>query len=326
MREFAALTRAEWLKLRRRRLTWALLLSLMAVLAMHAASLNADRNGYSQAVTTGVGRYGQPLSPEAARTGEAATAARMTFPGFLNELPVITDMWGIFALLILTAVQAGEEYDAGTVRTILMRGPGRTKWLSSKLAALFLATGVAWVILAAECAAIGLWTHHHVAGSLTPSVLRQVQVTSYAGQMTRSWLATLPYLSLAIMFAVVGRGTGPSLMLGLIGRFLEMGSGVLGVLLIGMRMSGVSRLDVWYRLWAPLNVVSLDWNAQVWRTWGDPLRWKEILGAMGSTGDLPQVPSPLHNNPWLGAAILAGWTIVGLALAAWVVGRRDVTA
>lgn len=115
-------------------------------------------------------------------------------------------------------------------------------------------------------------------------------------------------------------------MVGLVGRFIELGSGIFGTVLIGMQMAGIDRLNVWFRLWAPLQTVSLEWNGQVLRTWGDPLGWKEILTAMGSPGATPQLPSPLHSSPWLGAAVLLGWTLAWLTLAAWRLARTDVTA
>lgn len=325
MRDGLGLLAAELLKILRRRLTWVLLLALMAGFALHASSLNVDRVAYNRAESSGEGRYGQPLSPDAARLGEAATLARMKLPGFLNELPAITDVWGVFALLILGAVQAGEEYDAGTIRTVLMRGPSRAGWLLAKLAALFAIAGLAWIILTAEGGLLGLWTHLQATGGMDLSALRPADQTAFLGRLLRSWLAVLPYLSLAIAMAVIGRGTGPSLMVGLVGRFVEMGSAVFGSVLIGMKMSGLERLDVWYRLWAPINIASLDWNARVWRTWGDPLGWNSVLMALGSPTSVPSLPSPLFTDPWLGLGALLAWTFLWLALASIALHRRDVT-
>jgi ABC-type transport system involved in multi-copper enzyme maturation permease subunit len=326
MRDWLGLLAAELLKIVRRRLTWVLLLALIAGFALHASSLNADRVSYGRAESSGEGRYGQPLSPSAAKSGEVATIARMTLPGFLNEVWVITDVWGVFALLILGAVQAGEEYDGGTIRTVLTRGPSRAGWLLAKLAALFLIAGIAWAVLAAEGGLLGLWTHLEATGGLDLSAIRHADLTAFLGRLLRAWLAVLPYLSLVLAIAVVGRGTGPSLLVGLVGRFIEQGSGFFGAVLIGMQMAGNERLNIWFRLWAPLQTASFEWNAQVLRTWGDPLGWNDILTAMGSPGAMQHLPSPLHSSPWLGAAVLLGWTLAWLGLAALSLARTDVTA
>jgi ABC-type transport system involved in multi-copper enzyme maturation permease subunit len=319
MREWIGLLRAELLKVRRRKLGWLLLLALMAAFVFHARNLNTDRLDYQQAQESGFGRFGQWIMPDSAQAAEAELVRRMTFPGFLDEVWVITDFqvglgWGLLAVLILGAIQSGEEYDGGTIRTLMVRGPSRTTWLLAKLAALFLATGVVWLVLALEGGVLGLWTHHLVTGTIDLSSIDGDRLLLHGARFLRSWSSTLPYLAFALAAGILARGAGPALALGMAARFVEIFSGIGGQFLVafGMGMEGLGAKI--YRLWAPLHVVSMEWNASVWRTWGKPY---PIFG---------ELPSPLHSSPWLAALVLAAWMALWFGLAVRTLHRRDITA
>ena len=316
MHEWTGLLRAELLKVGRRRLGWLLLLALMAAFVFHARSLNTGRLDYQQAQDSGFGRFGQVIMPESAQAGEAELVRRMTFPGFLDEVWVIADLqvgWGLLAVLILASIQSGEEYDRGTIRTLMVRGPSRTTWLLAKLAALFLVTGFAWLVLALEGGVLGLWTHQLVTGTIDLSGIGGDRLMAFGARFLRSWSATLPYLAFALAAGILARGAGPALALGMAARFVEIFSGVGGLFLVafGMGMEGLGARI--YRLWAPLHVVSMEWNASVWRMWGRPY---PIFG---------ELPSPLHANPGLAALALLAWTAAWLALARRALRERDIT-
>ena len=157
MGDWIGLVEAEILKITRRRLSWVLLALLALIQVQHARNLRTELLDYRQAQTTGAGRFGQAVSLEVAVATEAELTRRMSFPGFLGELWVVTDVWGVFALLILAALQAGEEFDSGTARTLLHRGAGRTGWPLAKLTALLLFAGAAWLLLAILDLPIGIW-------------------------------------------------------------------------------------------------------------------------------------------------------------------------
>lgn len=316
MRDWIALLRAELLKISRRKLGWLLLLALMAAFVFHARNLNTNRLDYQQAQESGFGRFGQPLTPEGARAEEAKLVQRMTFPGFFDELWVITDLqvgWGLLAVLILAAIQSGEEYDGGTIRMVLVRGPSREAWLLAKLAALFLATGVAWLVLALEGGVLGLWTHHLVTGSIDLSGVGADRLLAHGVRFLRSWSSTLPYLAFALAAGILALGAGPALALGVAARFAEVFSGIAGQFLVGfgMGMEGLGAKIYW--LWAPLHVATMEWNASVWRTWGKPY---DVFG---------ELPSPLHASPGLAALVLLTWTAAWVALATRTLKRRDIT-
>ena len=118
MREWLGLVGAELVKISRRRISWALLAALVIASALHGRGLRTELLDYRQAVESGVGRFNQGIAPEVARLTAADLARRMSFPGILDEVWVITDFWGLFALIILAALQAGEESEIDCGREV----------------------------------------------------------------------------------------------------------------------------------------------------------------------------------------------------------------
>ncbi len=324
MAEWRGLVAAEALKITHRRLSWVLLGLLALALVQHAHTLRTDLLDYRQAQTSGVGRFGQPVSAETARATAADLARRMSFPGFLDELWAVTDVWGVFAFLILGALQAGEEFDGGTVRTLLHRGAGRGEWLLAKLTALLLAAAAVWAGLALLDLPVGMWAQGQATGEMGLSRLTGPVLISHALRLLRSWTGLVPYLACALGFATLARGAGPALAVGLGGRFVELVSSVVGALLIGLQLNGSEALSGLYRVWSALHVVSFEWNVRVWTTWGDPV-WTRALSPYPASAQRLALPSPLHDNPWLAGLLLLAWTTLWMGLASWSLRRRDVT-
>jgi len=319
------LVAAELLKIGRRRLTWGLLAVLLLISIQHGRNLRTELLDYRQAQTSGVGRFGQGVSPEVAAATEANLSRRMSLSGFLNELWVITDMWGLFAVIILACIQAGEESDQGTGRTLLIRGVPRLAWPAAKLAALLAAAGLAWIVLALANLPIGLWTQTQAIGHVDLSVFNLQRWTDHALLLVRSWLTTTPYLAFAIAAATLARGAGPALALGLGARFVEGGSIVVGAVLIGMESMGSSATHALYRVWAPLHVISFEWSAEVIQTWGHP-SWVQPFSPTAAGETTLPLPSPFFDSPLLAILVLLGWTGLWLAWATSSLQRRDVCA
>jgi hypothetical protein len=317
--------RAELLKIARRRLTWGLLAALLVISIQHGRNLRTELLDYRQAQTSGVGRFGQGVTPELAAATEANLLRRMSLPGFLDELWIITDMWALFAVIILACIHAGEESDQGTGRTVLLRGVSRVAWPAAKLAALLATAGLMWVTLALANLAMGLWTQNQAVGHIDLSGIGLQRWVEHAGALVRSWLTTAPYLAFAIAAATLARGAGPALALGLGGRFVEQGSVVVGAILIGMESMRSSLTHALYRVWAPLHVLSFEWSAEVIRTWGHP-SWIQPFSptAVGETA--LALPAPFFDSPLLAFLVHLGWTALWLGLSAGVLQRRDICA
>jgi hypothetical protein len=324
MAEWRGLVAAEVFKITHRRLSWVMLGLLALTLVQHARNLRTDLIDYRQAQTSGEGRFGQPVSPETARATAADLARRMSFPGFLDELWVVTDVWGVFAFLILGALQAGEEYDGGTARTLLHRGAGRNEWPLAKLAALLLAAAAVWAALALLDLPVGMWAQWQATGATGLSALTGPVLVGHALRLLRSWMGLGPYVACALGFAMLARGAGPALAIGLGGRFVELVSSVVGALLIGLRLEGSEALSGLYQVWSALHVASFEWNVRVWTTWGDPV-WARALSPYPASAQRLVLPAPLHDNPWLAGLLLLGWTALWIGLASWSLRRRDVS-
>jgi hypothetical protein len=325
MREWFGLVQAELLKIGRRRLNWLLLAALVAASALHGLALRADLLDYRQAEQSGVRRSDLEVAPEAARAIAADLARRMTFPAVLDEAWVTTDFWGVLALIILAALHAGEEFDLGTARTLLLRGVSRACWPLAKLAALAVAAAVLWVALAVTIVPIGLWTQAQAGGD---GGLAGVDASRWAGhglRLVRSWFTTLPYLAFSIWAAALARATGPALILGLGGRFAELSSTVVGALLIGMEAMGSSATHALYRVWAPLHAISFEWSSDVIRTWGHP-SWAQPLSPVPASSQVLSLPAPFFDSPLIAVLLLVGWTTVWMSWTIWSMGRRDFTA
>jgi hypothetical protein len=325
MREGLGLVEAELFKIGRRRLSWVLLAALIAAAAIHGRNLRTELLDYRQAEQSGVGRFGQGVAPEVARATVADLTRRMSFPGMLDEVWVITDFWGLFALIILAALQAGEESELGTGRTLLVQGVQRSRWPLAKLSALAIAAAVMWTALAVAIVLIGLWTQVQAGGSGGLTAVAGRQWATYVGQLARSWLTTIPYLAFTVWAATLARGAGPALVLGLGGRFVELGSTVAGTLLVGMESTGASATHALYVVWAPLHALSLGWSSEIIRTWGHPT-WSQSLSPIPVSPATFPLPSPFFDSTLTAALLLAGWTAAWVAWTAWFVRRRDVTA
>jgi len=325
MREWLGLVAAELLKVGRRKITWVLLAALVAANALHGRSLRTELLDYRQAMQSGVGRFGQEIAPEVARATAADLARRMTFPDVLDEVWVITDFWGVFALIILAALQSGEESELGTGRRLLLRGVRRGTWPLAKLCALAAAAAGFWSVLALTILPIGLWTEAQAGSGGGLGALDGHVWAAHLGQLARSWLATIPYLAFSVWAATLARGAGPALALGLGGRFVELGSTVAGAVLVGMEMMESSATHALYAVWAPLHALSFDWSGKVIRAWGNP-SWAQPLSPIPSSPVRYSLPWPFFDSPLTALLILLAWTVLWIAWAGWSLRRRDITA
>ncbi len=279
---------------------------------------------YQQAIESGIGRYGQPVPPAVARASEADLTRRMTFPDALDEVWEVTGTWGTVALLIAVSIQTGEEFDNGTARTVLIRGVGRGLWPISKVLAYLIIAGLVWLLLALLQIPIGFWTQSQTGIQVDRAAVQVVNWLAFAGRLLRAWVATVPYIGFATGFALLARGAGPALALGLGLRFVEIVSDGFGPFLVSMKLAGVEAFSTLYRLWAPMHAMSFDWNTKVWTTWGGSI-WSEALVSL--PGGAPEkLPGPLHSNPILAGGILLLWSVVWIAVGAWSLRRRDITS
>jgi ABC-2 type transport system permease protein len=274
-----ASARAEILKLRKRPATWILTGLLLATFALF---------GYLFGYLFLVREIG----------GEAAgVAADDDYLGNLlpdqfvaSTLSGLAGFGGVFAL-ILGALAVGSEYGWGTWKTITTQRPSRLALAAGKLA------GVALVVLAltVACLLVALLASLAIAGLEGEAVVLP-SVATMLGGVGASWLVLMVWTAIGVLLAVVFRGTG-----------LAIGLGVAYVLLIEQLVISLPLPDAVADVFAATmigpNAVALA----------------DAFGELVLTGVALDPVGPAQ-----AALVLSAYLAGALLLAGWLVSRREV--
>lgn len=213
---------AEWLKLRKRPLAWALLAIFLGLLVLYLglwALVIALQEG---ALTRGTVRF------EVLSAAQAAQIKRqLSFPGvFGTVLGQLNSVGGILAV-ILAGGALGSDFGWGTLRILLIRAPSRGGYLLAKLLA---------VMLAVLCGALaGLATGSLVALAAStalglPSRLQLGDLAALGIGLVRGLYVILPYVLATFVCAAFGRSVLAGVGGGLIFLALDIGAGSLSSL------------------------------------------------------------------------------------------------
>jgi len=290
-----ALLRSEIFRLRRRWMTWILLLSVLVlafvvyfiIFASVQAQIQALQNGTS-ASTNGPpqteGQLRQQL--QALRPSQVMSFGLGIVSGF-----------GSVLLIVFTASVFGNEFNWGTLRVILALGAGRERFLAAKYIAIVLYATL-FTIVGALAA---------LAGSEIVSSIGSLDRTlpdGFAVQLIvnigRTVFTFLPYIALAAFIAVWSKSAGAGIAIGLVTYFAE---GIVTSLLVAFNKDyatianfGVSR-----------NVSAIT----------------RLSGSTGGGG--PAGPSTLP-DPGQAAVVLLAYTVLFVGVALWRFRSRDVTS
>lgn len=202
---------------------------------------------------------------------------------------------GLVLGVMLVAGGIGSEYSYGTLRPYLTCAESREKYLGAKFVALgaLIAAGLALSLaLGIGLSLLIAWANGGAdLGFVDGPYLRDVVF-----DFVKTLYVLVPYLLIAGLAAVVGRSA--------------MVGAVVGLILFSIE-SGVSS---WFRLldsWARhIPDYLLLWNAEA------------VLGSEGEIIDDRIIMPP---DPWVGALVLALYSVAAIALSLWVFHRRDVT-
>lgn len=306
----------DWLKAGRYWLTWALLAGLLALLGLQV-------NG--------------KLNRLAELEGSAATAVErlevevlrrdLSYPGFIGFVVRQSTELGWFLVVLLAAVVSGEDYTRRTVRSILVSGVGRVPYVLGRCLSLWLVTGMGVVTIAVLAAAAGPFVHARAVGD--PIVLEGLGEALLVS--VRAWVACLPFIAVSLFWATVGRQPGLALGLGIGTHFFAFGWGFV-LPMIAIALGGTANADVPLVWRGHLRAFSLTlgYNADVLLYWGSP--FMKAFGAATPEGKLLFLQtielgsgSLLPTTPWRAVAYVAGYTVLFLGGALWVLYRRDVT-
>ncbi|MDY7080439.1 MAG: ABC transporter permease subunit [Chloroflexota bacterium] len=320
------LASAEWLRMRKYWLPWALLVLLLAVLALQVNGKLDELPQLEANVETALAASdsGSPLTPfeRFALESDHLEATRLRhdlhYPVFVGYAARLSTGFGWFAVILLTAVMAGEDFARRTLRAFLVRGVGRTRFLLTRCLVLWLVTGVGVVIVIVLAAAGGPYVH----GQITDDPISLAGLSDALLFALRAWLTCLPFVAATLFWVVLAQHAGPALGVGIGLHFIEL---LVGTMLPGMvAIFALTGTDVpWFVRWqGKLLGVMLGYNANVVLHWGPPGgETRDMVQALTDSGGPVIVPT----DPWRGVIFLIGYTLLSLGLAAWIFYRRDVT-
>jgi ABC-type transport system involved in multi-copper enzyme maturation permease subunit len=207
---------AEWLKLTRRPLVWALLGVFLGLLAVQLLTQFALLSIIS------------PASDGSALASQLSEwRRRATFPGLFGVVfSHLNGLGGIFAI-VLAAAAMGSEYSWGTLRTQLARQPDRARLLIAKLLTIMAMVAVAGLLALALGGLLGglLAGLLGDAGGVSPADLASLPLA-----LLRALYVLLPYVLLTLCLTVLGRSLITGLVGGLLYMVFEVGLGTLTVL------------------------------------------------------------------------------------------------
>lgn len=334
------LTRWEWFKVRRRWMPWILLVLVVAFTqaplwgtffdyrgkVAGRIKLDVETVGGSTlhfSTTCDDVRAGRtPELPSDANTymiaelqgrcrieSIAETRAMFHLPGYLTMTFGLTSVLGLLMLAILTASTIGTDYSWGTLRTVLARGTGRTKYLAAKLMLiLLLAAGMLCVLALVTILSSTLASA--LAPEAPPGVISWAETHSPGWPdmfvlMGRTFVALLAYAALAVFATVVTSSLTAGIAISLGYYFAE---GIAAGILINL----VKRVDVVadYLIMRNITAWMLGSKEEVMNSWS----W--ILGGPFQFG---VYPSQLH-----AILVLSAYLVASLGLSFWLLHRRDI--
>lgn len=211
---------AEWLKLRRWPVAWALLAAFLVLMLL-------SQGLWTLVVALHVGAIGG-VRIEALGPAQLEQIQRqLSFPGIFGAvLGQVNGVGGILAIF-LGAGSLGGDYSWGTLRTMLARAPGRGAFFLAKLLALLLALFVAVLIALAAGSLVALGASAWLG---LPSQLTGRDLLLLPVGVARSLFIILPYLLATLACAAWGRSVLAGVGGGLIFLAVDVGAGSLSSL------------------------------------------------------------------------------------------------
>jgi ABC-2 type transport system permease protein len=181
--------RAELFKLRKRRMTWILLIILAAFFCLMFFAT-----------------YGITSSPPDRMPGEGIDTIRasLQFPGAFDMIFSTAGTIGTLLLIILVASSIGNEYSWGTVRQVLTRRGIRYHFVTSKLVS-FIIIAVIGLLISVVIGFILALITSNLIGSINWDFMTASYIGGQFEQFGWTLFSLLPYILLTTFFAFLGR-------------------------------------------------------------------------------------------------------------------------
>ena len=196
---------AEFLKLRKRQMTWVLLSILVGIIVL----VNLLLLAISKVKTPGTG------------IGAGNIAALL---GLQSAVPFSFSMmasFGTVLAIILTASSMGGEYNWKTIRPALVSSESRFKFIVAKLVSLGILILIGMLIAVIAGFIMGLITTGLGGNAYSFSFLTGSYVWMQFLQYWRTFYVIMPFALLGFMMAIVGRSAMPGIATGIGVVFLE---------------------------------------------------------------------------------------------------------
>jgi len=291
------LLRSEIFRVRRRWMTWILLLSVVVlafvvyfiIYASVQAQIQALQNGAASA-TNG------PPQTEAQLRQELQTLRPSQVMSF--GLGIVSG-FGSVLLIVLTASVFGNEFNWGTLRVILALGAGRERFLGAKYVVLTL-----YAIVLTIAGALAALAGSEIVSSVAS--LDSTLPSDFTAQLVltigRTVFTFLPYIALAAFIAVWSKSGGAGIAIGLVVYFAE---GIVMSLLVAFNKDYVTIAN--FGLSRNVSAIA------------------RLAGSSSGTGPAAAT-LPDASEAGQAALVLLGYTIVFVGLAMWRFRSRDVTS
>lgn len=289
------LLRSEIFRIRRRWMTWILLLSVVVLAFVLYFIIYASVQAQIQALQNGALSTTNGAPQTEAQLREELQTLR---PSQLGSLGFgVVSGFGSVLLIVFTASVFGNEFNWGTLRVILALGAGRERFLAAKYTALVL-----YATLLTIAGALAALAGSEIVSSIA-SLDRTVPadfITQLAVNVGRTVFTFLPYIALAALIAVWSKSGGAGIAIGLVVYFAE-----------GLVMSILVAFNKDYATIA---------NFGLSRNVSAITRLSVSVSAAGPP-DASTLP-----DPGQAALVLVGYTVLFVALAMWRFQARDVTS
>lgn len=289
------LLRSEVFRLRRRWMTWILLLSVVVLAFVLYFIIYASVQAQIQALQNGtLSTTNGPRQTEAQLREELQTLRPSQLGSF--GLGVVSG-FGSVLLIVFTASVFGNEFNWGTLRVVLALGAGRERFLAAKYVALVLYAAVLTVL-----GALAALASSEIV-SLIASLDRTLPAdfaTQLGVNIARTVFTFLPYIALAALIAVWSKSGGAGIAIGLVVYFAE-----------GLVMSILVAFNKDY---ATIANFGLSRNVSA-------ITRLSVSTSAAGPPDASTLP-----DPGQAALVLLVYTVLFVALAMWRFRARDVTS
>jgi ABC-2 type transport system permease protein len=319
------ITRWEWFKLQRRRMTWILLAILLGftqigiwgayisysnsmasggrVIVPFRTSSNMPRMIRCNDLRTNPSSILPEGAPPQAAEALLAQCRQMMETQYRALMPSrsmttalgITGALGMVLLAILSAAAVGIEYGLGTLRPILARGTGRLNFLAGKYLALAGATTAVMLLVSAIAAASGALAFHG-AVPLPNATAAGIPLAEVGITFVKTWAGLLAFMTIASSITLLTRSTAA-----------------------GMATS-IGYL-VFEGIFIRLMTAAFDW----FETVGDYLPMRNLNALVRSTFSVAPAGNTANSIGTTHASIVVAIYAIGFAaLAVMVFRRRDI--